>query len=328
MSYPRVPNISPTRRCMMDPRSIDALVLTLGASNGFAVTTAKLEAAGLSRKQVAGREGRLLTRVSPGVYAVGPVTHAALTSAALLAMDGAVLSHRSAARLHGLPIGDPGGNTRPIEVLSTHRTRARIDGVRFRTTKLLAAEDVTRQGRQAVTTSARTLCDLAPSIHGRRLQHLVEYAITEELMTVAEFQACLLSYCRRGRRGSTLLRRVGDLVVGELVVGGDPLLISRLEQLTIRLLTAEGLTGWISQFVPPWHDGIRGTVDFAWANEKVLLEVDGRRWHSVTQAFDDDRRRDQAAMAAGWWPIRAGWQQVTQRPGELVAVLRQALGRS
>lgn len=81
------------------------------------------------------------------------------------------------------------------------------------------------------------------------------------------------------------------------------------------------------QFRPPWHDGIRGTVDFAWPAERVLLEVDGRRWHAVTQAFEEDRRRDQAALAAGWWPIRAGWQQVTTRPGELVQVIRTALAR-
>ncbi len=79
---------------------------------------------------------------------------------------------------------------------------------------------------------------------------------------------------------------------------------------------------------PQWavHDGV-GRVDFAYPHERLLVEVDGRRWHSRDQAFDHDRRRDQEAVMAGWRVLRFTWRQVSQQPTEVAHAVRTVLRR-
>lgn len=300
----------------MAQRSVDTTILQLGAQQRGAVTLAGLLTAGLTSGQVRSRLGGLLTRVAPGVFVVGLCTREAMTSAALLCVGGSVLSHGTAAELHDLPAGVP----RVITVSSMSRTRRSLEGVSIHRTRWLPAEDRTVVGGRSATSVERTVCDLAAQSSARRLRHLLEFAISSRRTTAEEMQACILSYRRQGRRGSRLLRILGAEVFGESSVAA-----SELERQTVALLCRYALDGWTGQFRPPWFDGVRGVVDFAWPAQRVVLEVDGRRWHTMTQAFDEDRRRDQAAIAAGWQTVRAGWQQVMHRPEELAVVLRIAL---
>lgn len=63
----------------------------------------------------------------------------------------------------------------------------------------------------------------------------------------------------------------------------------------------------------------------AWPELRVLLELDGRRWHSTVQAQVDDRRRDRAAVARGWVTLRFGWQEIVHRPASVVDECRTVL---
>jgi predicted transcriptional regulator of viral defense system len=97
-----------------------------------------------------------LIRVYRGVYRVGhaaPSTEASYLAAVYACGDGALLSGRAAAHLHGLVKGRP-----PPEV--TARGKRRVRGVRTRRVKLATGE-VTRVRGISVTTVARTLVDLA-----------------------------------------------------------------------------------------------------------------------------------------------------------------------
>lgn len=296
--------------------TVDAKILRLGGDLRGAVSLSDLRSAGLTLANIRSRRGVLLTPVLPGLFIVGIATREAQTTAALRCVRHAVLSHDSAAQLHGLPDRAPTS----ITVSSVYRTRSSVDGVRFRRTRWMPTEDRALVDGRPVTSVSRTICDLAAERSNVRLRRLIEWAIASKRTSAAEFQACVLSYRRQGRTGSRLLRVVGDELFADSVVAA-----SELERQTVELLRSHAIYGWQAQFRPPWFDGVRGTIDFAWPEQKVLLEVDGRRWHTVTQAFEDDRRRDQAAIAAGWRPIRAGWQQVVHRPAELAGVLRTTL---
>jgi very-short-patch-repair endonuclease len=57
-----------------------------------------------------------------------------------------------------------------------------------------------------------------------------------------------------------------------------------------------------------------GLVDRAWPEVKLLLEVDGRVWHSREQAMARDRARDRAAAAAGWQTLRVLEDEVAEVP--------------
>ncbi len=295
---------------------VDATILDLGLRNRGAVSTADLRSVGVTAGHVRSRQGGLLTSVAPGIFVVGLVTTEAMASAALLCVDGSVLSHGSASELHGLPSRPP----ESITVSSVRRTRRSLAGVRIHRTRWLPIEDRSFVASRPVTSASRTICDLAAECSAQRLRHLIEVAIASKRMSAGEFQACVLSYRRQGREGSRTLR-----ILCEDLFADSSVAESELERRTVEILRRHAVGGWVSQFRPPWFDGVRGTVDFAWPDRRVILEVDGRRWHATTQAFEEDRRRDQAAVAAGWRPIRAGWQQVVHRPAELVAVLRAAL---
>jgi very-short-patch-repair endonuclease len=71
---------------------------------------------------------------------------------------------------------------------------------------------------------------------------------------------------------------------------------------------------------------VRGhLVDFLWTAERVVVEVDGYRFHSSRMAFERDRIRDAELEEAGLWVIRVTWRQLVEQPFALTARLARAL---
>ena len=141
-------------------------------------------------------------------------------------------------------------------------------------------------------------------------------------MTKAEFQACVRSFGRKGRPGSTLIRQLDFALLSD-----EPFPGSALERMGKHLFVTPELTGFIMQFAPPWQQGPKGIVDFAWPHLRVIVELDGRRWHSVTRAQVNDRRRDRIANGHGWFVLRFGWQELTERPEDVLAELGSFLAQ-
>jgi very-short-patch-repair endonuclease len=76
--------------------------------------------------------------------------------------------------------------------------------------------------------------------------------------------------------------------------------------------------------------GGRVEVDCVWRQQRVIAELDGRSVHDTTGAFERDRARDRALMAAGWRVIRITWRQLTSEGSEVeqdVAELLQLRAR-
>jgi very-short-patch-repair endonuclease len=69
-------------------------------------------------------------------------------------------------------------------------------------------------------------------------------------------------------------------------------------------------------------------VDFLWAAEKLVVEVDGYAYHASRRAFANDRRRDAALMASGHRVVRVTWSDITQYPEATLVTLAMALARS
>ncbi len=66
-------------------------------------------------------------------------------------------------------------------------------------------------------------------------------------------------------------------------------------------------------------------VDFLWRAQRLVLEVDGYRFHGHRAAFEHDREKDQTLTAAGYRVIRVTWRQVEREPFVIVARIAQAL---
>ena len=303
----------------MGRRAVDALIMSVASRHDMVVTHRQLTDAGVARHEVRSRRGGLLTPVSPGVYVVGDLTPSACLHAALAAMPGSAMSHRSAGVRQQLRVLAPTDH-HELVVVRGHRSRRRLPGVRVRSTTWLPAEDVTVVEGVRVTTVARTICDLAAVVPRRRLGHVLEVAITEGRVTAGEVQACAAAWCRRGRAGSGAIR-----VLDHELLDTEPLAASELERRAARLLRRAGISGWTAQYRPPWYDGVRGVVDLAWPAQQVVVELDGRRWHATTQAQAEDRRRDRLATTHGWVTLRFGWQEVVHRPAAVVEECRAVL---
>lgn len=80
------------------------------------------------------------------------------------------------------------------------------------------------------------------------------------------------------------------------------------------------------QFNAPIHLEDRTyEVDCLWPDERLVVELDGRDAHMTAAAFEDDRVRDAALVAAGLRVIRITWRRLhdaeADTASQLVALL-------
>lgn len=69
-------------------------------------------------------------------------------------------------------------------------------------------------------------------------------------------------------------------------------------------------------------------IDFAWVRRMLGVECDGYEWHGNRLAWKRDRRRVAFLEAQGWRLIHLTWDDVTLRPDETIARVREAIRRS
>jgi very-short-patch-repair endonuclease len=282
------------------------------------VSVAQLQSLGLGRAAVSKRTqyGRL-TRIHRGVYAVGHrrlTMHGHWMAAVLAYGPRAVLSHRSAAGLHGIrPDNRP--NTDITLPSPSARPRSGIDV--HRSTTLVPA-DVTEVDGIPCTSLARTLLDLGDVVGRRALERAIDQA---EVLRVFDLRAVEDVLSRAGgRRGAGLLKRV----LAEY--DGPTLTDKELEERFMALcrkasLPTPAVNTWITL-----DGGVAYKVDFLWRAERLAVETDGWGSHGTRQAFENDRRRDRRLRLAGWHVVRFTWRDVEREPDEVTDVLVQLWG--
>jgi very-short-patch-repair endonuclease/predicted transcriptional regulator of viral defense system len=289
------------------PRT-DRALAELAARQHGVVSLAQLEAVGLGARGAQQRATRgRLHRIHLGVYAVG---HAVLGAdgrrmAAVLACGPeAVLSHRSAAAAWGLRPSDRARH----EVSTPQRGRRSLPGIEVHGVRTLAHDDVTELRGIPMTTVARTLVDLAAVLPTPALERALREA---EVLRVLDARAVLAA--ARNRRGTARLRRV----LAEPDPGPTR---SALEERFLALCRRRGLP-------PPRLNVLVGRleVDALWPAERLIVELDGAAVHATRRAFDADRRRDAALVAAGYAVLRLTWLRVVYEADVVADEVRRAL---
>jgi very-short-patch-repair endonuclease len=92
------------------------------------------------------------------------------------------------------------------------------------------------------------------------------------------------------------------------------------------LIRAAGLTGWSTNVrIRDGAGRVIAVVDIIFATQRVVIEVDGYRAHSGRAAFVNDRRRQNALVNAGYRVLRVTWDDLRDRPAEVIAEIRLAL---
>ena len=67
-------------------------------------------------------------------------------------------------------------------------------------------------------------------------------------------------------------------------------------------------------------------VDFAWREQRLIVEADGAADHHTRRAFEEDRRRDAALTAGGYRVVRISWRRLHDERDAVSALLRELLG--
>ncbi len=238
--------------------------------------------------------------VYPGVYAVGsPARHPIETASAAVLACGptAVLSHASALALWGLAKRWP----------ATHEVTVTIDrrpkGITTHLSCTLSRADITRQHGIRVTTPARTVIDCAPSLTDRALARAVNDARLGNLLTQTQLAEALeRKPCKRlaPSSGAPTRSQFEDAFLGFCAKHGLP-----TPQINVRIAGYE--------------------VDAYFAAEKVIVELDGYRYHSDRRTFERDRNRDAEMLARGIVTVRITWERLTVRPAAEAGRLHKIL---
>ncbi len=285
--------------------------MRLSRTQNGAIKTEQLHAAGLTRHAIDARvkRGRLVPW-GYGVYIAGDPELMPLSrqSAALLSLGpNAVLSHRSAAAVWGLAEADP----RVIDVTVIGRRPRTRAGVRLHYAKTL--KDTTTHANLRITNVARTLIDFAFQASTSELANAFGEARAKHRLTDTKLTAAL---------ERTPGNHPGAAIVRAILTEGGSYDRSKAEQLMRKHLKAAGLPQPQTNVMLHSH-----LVDFLWPNERLIVEVDGYGTHGNRQAFEADRRRDRAHMAAGYAVIRITWRQLENEPMAVIADIAQALVR-
>jgi very-short-patch-repair endonuclease len=183
----------------------------------------------------------------------------------------------------------------------------------------LPADEVTVHERIPVTTIGRTLLDLAAVLDLEHLEQAIARADHLRLASSPALPELMQRYPRRA--GTANLRRV----LGESGLGRG-IASSELEVRFLAFLRRYGLPR------PEVNVrlGVRGReyeVDCLWRESSLVVELDSRRHHDDPVAFETDRARDRALIAAGYRCMRVTWRHLHDHDVVLAADLRAAITR-
>jgi very-short-patch-repair endonuclease len=198
-----------------------------------------------------------------------------------------------------------------VEITLADRRPASRSGIRVRYTENLDPRDLRNLEGLSVTAPARTVSDLA-AIGFERTEAVFSQMRSRRMLSERDLAAALERAPRR--RGVSEVRAL-------LAIERRGFTRSEAERL-LRTLCRE------AQLPQPLCNVRVGgvEVDFLWPTERLIVEVDGYRYHAHRAAFERDRLRDARLVTAGFRVIRITWRQLTERPLVVVATIAAALG--
>jgi very-short-patch-repair endonuclease len=248
-----------------------------------------------------------LHRVRRGVYLVGhrAATPQARLMAALLAcrLAGA-LGDETALRCWGLAAGPV--DAMPIHVTVAGRNPGRKPGLLIHRAGELPESEVRMKDGLRLTSPARTILDVAARRRLDELEAIVAEALASHVVRRAELEA--MAAAHPTHHGAAALRRV----LGR--EGGPAFTRSAAERRLLALLRRAAVDA------PRVNARLHGfEVDFLWPQERVVVEVDGFRYHANRRSFERDRSRDAALAARGYRVMRVTWRQLVEQPERVLA---------
>ncbi len=247
------------------------------------------------------RHGAII-RLRRGVYTAGPAETPELAAiAAAIAVPRAVVSHRSAALLHGLPL--LGRSPALPEVTVPPRSGANHPRVHIHRAQL-RPEDIALVGDTAVTSAARTVVDVARHHSLDAAVVVIDAAVQHELATFEEIED-VLRFCwnwPRVRRAQIAVRLSDGRAESPLES------ISRLVIGRLHLPAPEPQKTIFDQY-----GRLVGRHDFYWDEFGVAGEADGRSKYDNRPVLTREKEHQEHFEDLGLVVVRWGWDHATTR---------------
>lgn len=149
------------------------------------------------------------------------------------------------------------------------------------------------------------------------IAHLASCGDLEELAAAAD------SVLHHGLAPAAELRSMAACLprpAREAVVAADGVCESGIETMLWRWMRRRRITARRQVSIPTI-----GRVDFLLG--RLVIEVDGRSYHSDSERFESDRRRDARLSVLGYRVLRFSHDQVTRRMPEVEAAILAAIAR-
>ncbi len=128
---------------------------------------------------------------------------------------------------------------------------------------------------------------------------LLDRSLQSVGVTVASLRSALER--NAGRHGMAEARRIVEVVESDTE--------SEAERRFANLMTAEGISGWLTQLPIG-----RYRADFAWLAEKLVVEVDGWAFHKDSVRFQSDHDKRNAFARQGLTVLAFTWHDVVNTP--------------
>ncbi len=223
--------------------------------------------------------------------------------AACWAIPGCVLSHQSAAAFHTW-CPDP-----PEQHVTTIRSARSRGTLRVHRVERLWLADVERHPQLAVTTPARTICDLATVLPWPELRAIADRVRRLDLDAIRAAQERAPD-----RPGAAKVRRLVDRL--------DAHTKSEFERRYLRFCRRHGVP-----LPDAVNAGVRGfLVDCSYEQQRLVVELDGRAFHSRQDQMRTDRRRDRKLLGDRRSTVRLVWEDLDPEDApETAADLRRIL---
>jgi len=182
-------------------------------------------------------------------------------------------------------------------------------GYEFSRRRIPAELVVSRAGLR-LTSPALTALDLCATVGG----DAIDQALRTRATTLALLQRAM----------DLTSARVGNPTRRQLLLDSRAEPWSKAERRFHRLLRAAGITGWEAN-KPVVLRGLTCYVDLIFRKLKLVIEIDGRLYHTGTEVFETDRRRQNLLVLDSWFVLRFAWAMIEEPPEEVIAMVREAI---
>jgi len=275
-------------------------------------------AVGFTRRQIEHRRisGAWIS-LAHGVYALdsAPSTWHRQVMAAILSKNRARASGMTAGALHEMPHCRKG---RPeIAVPASGNANSRIAAVRRRSS--FANLGLVLIDHIPTTDIPNTLFDLSTQLSAAHLQRAIDDCLVRGKVTEEELHSMLDRHSGCRLAGTVAFREaIADITNAYVPTESD------LEVLLVEVLDDPRIPALDLQARLPWWRELPHRIDVFIRPWSLIIEGDGRPFHTKRADFENDRRRDNLAVANGYRVLRFTYRMLKEDPADVLQTVLRA----